>query len=524
VQAVAHKVVDYIRREELLSPGDRLGVAVSGGIDSVALLRLLLELRTELGIVLSVVHLNHKLRGSESDRDEDFVSNLARAHNLNLRSTSIDVGKYAAEHRVSIETAARRARYDYFTELLCADSQQAVHLDKIATGHTLDDQAETVLMRIIRGTGVRGLAAIRPRLEIEDVDGERTAEIVRPLLEVRRAELEGYLKDLGQCWREDATNQDPKFTRNRVRGVLVPLLEQEFNPAIAETLRDLAEISYGEEDYWHNEVAGWMGTRIHAIEAEWASAISSKESELVQLLPVNSQAGASTGALAEELNEPAMFDVDFTVDLFWLLGEPLAVQRRVVKAVGEHANIPLEFQHVESVLRLARDEAANEKRLALPLGWQVVRRPESLLFLSPDPRQEDRVQGDYEHQLPLPGRAIVPEAGIVVEALTGRSELSHGEELLDRAQLSSKLTIRNWRPGDRFWPAHTKAPKKVKELLQDLHLPQPKRRSWPVIVSGDEIVWLYGFSAPARLRPKDANSEVVAIRVTPMEGVNELEM
>jgi tRNA(Ile)-lysidine synthase len=537
VHRVAHKVLDYIRRDELLRPGDRVGVAVSGGIDSVALLRILLELRAELGVVLSVVHLNHKLRRKESDRDADFVANLARAHGLELHSTNVDVAQEATQHHVSIETAARHARYDYFAELLGADPEHPVRLDKIATGHTLDDQAETVLMRVIRGTGMRGLSGIRPRLEVQDVDDEKTGEIIRPLLETRRHELETYLKDLGQCWREDATNRDPNFTRNRVRGALLPMLQRDFNPSIAETLSELAEISYGEEDYWHNEVAGWMGTRIHWTPPDWASQLSPPTSELVQLLPLSAtpqfahkddtdKSLPHEHAHNDQPDDSSESDVPMnaSVDLLWLLGEPLAVQRRAIKAVGDYAQIPLEFKHVESVLRLAHDEEANGKKTALPSGWEVLREPESLLFLSPDPQHQHQVRADYEHELPLPGRAIVPEANLVIEAVkvdAGFTGDDH-EQLFDAAQLSS-LIVRNWRPGDRFWPAHTKAPKKVKELLQDLHLPQSKRRSWPVIVSGTEIIWVRGFPGPAKLRPKDESSEAVAIRALPLEEAAEVE-
>src|SRR5206468_1953071 len=138
--------------------------------------------------------------------------------------------------------------------------QRPSSLDKIVTGHTLDDQAETVLMRVIRGTGVTGLSGIHPRITVENDDAEVSGEIVRPLLTTRRRELERYLKDISQPWREDSTNFDHAFTRNRLRKLVVPLLEKEFNPAVAENLAELAEIARGEEEYWESEVAGWMGT------------------------------------------------------------------------------------------------------------------------------------------------------------------------------------------------------------------------------------------------------------------------
>ena len=314
VHSLAAQLVNHIRRQELLRAGDRVGVAVSGGIDSVALLRVLLELRSELGIVLSVVHFNHRLRGAESDGDQEFVGSLAREFDLEFFVDGEDVAQRAAEEHVSVETAARELRYGFFRHLLGSEdgagpsgAEAPVHegaanhsaesaapskgqasknqsynrgpegplfhgagLSKIVTGHTLDDQAETVLMRIIRGAGLRGLGGIHPRILVEDDDGEATGEIVRPLLAVRRRELEQYLKDIGQAWREDSTNADARFTRNRVRKLVVPLLEQEFNPAVAENLAELAEIARGEEDYWENEISGWLGTTVHWSQPEWA--------------------------------------------------------------------------------------------------------------------------------------------------------------------------------------------------------------------------------------------------------------
>ena len=290
VHSLAERVSVHIRREELLRAGDRVGIAVSGGVDSVALLRLLLELRHELGIVLSVVHFNHTLRGAESDADQESVAKLAREHGLEFYTDRGDVAQLAAEEHSGVEAAARELRYGFFRRLLGSgeDSEAEIEppipqglkpelpgkpngtaeavpfpnhpLTKIATAHTLDDQAETVLMRLIRGTGLRGLGGIYPRIVVEHEHGDSHGEIVRPLLAIRRRELEQYLADLQQPWREDSTNADAKFTRNRVRSLVLPLLEREFNPAVVESFAELAEIARDEEDYWENEISGWLGT------------------------------------------------------------------------------------------------------------------------------------------------------------------------------------------------------------------------------------------------------------------------
>ena len=564
VHELAQRVLGHIRQSELLRPGDRVGVAVSGGIDSLALLRILLELRQEVGIVLFVVHFNHKLRGAESDADQEFVAGLAREHGLEFFVASGDAARLAAAEHSGVEAAARELRYRFFRGLLGSETSDELEgtsgaevqyseasnrsaesaappknspqrlkpgsveelngtaeampfpnlpLDKIATGHTLDDQAETVLMRLIRGTGLRGLGGIYPRIVVEDEDGEGCGEIVRPLLGIRRRELEQYLKNLKQPWREDSSNADCRFTRNRVRSMVLPLLEREFNPAVAEGFAELAEIARDEEDYWQNEVSGWLGTVVQWSQPEWTRGLPGfgESQSLVQIQspssnPVNPE-------LLHPLEEPGPALMNASVSRPWLLTESRAVQRRVIKAVSEEAGIPLEFKHVEEILRFAADEGPG-KELSLPLGWKVVREPEAVVFVTPDLRRQERIP-DYEYSFPAPGRVMVPELGTVIEAmrLASESRLAeyNSEQLLRAEGLPWQLIVRNWRPGDRFWPAHTKAPKKIKELLQGRHLAQPVRRLWPVVASGGEIIWMRGFPVPARL-VVEPGQEAVLIR------------
>jgi tRNA(Ile)-lysidine synthase len=546
VHSLAERVLSHIRRQELLTAGDRVGVAVSGGIDSVALLRVLLELRGELGIVLSVVHFNHKLRGAESDADQEFVASLARELDLEFHVDSEDVARHAAEEHVSVETSARELRYGFFRHLLGEDEadlqglkpdsfaglngtaeavpfheppsissashqSRTVHLTYVATGHTLDDQAETVLMRMIRGAGLRGLGGIHPRILVEDDGGEISGEIVRPLLGVRRRELEQYLKDIGQSWREDSSNADEHFTRNRVRKLVVPLLEQEFNPAVAENLAELAEIARGEEDYWENEVSGWLGTTVQWSQPEWARVLSPS---FVQISLGEPKAMSSQDEdLHMKIDSAPWLVMNASVSRMWFLGEPIAVQRRLVKAIGENAGIPLEFKHVEEILRVAAEDGPSGTQVSLPLGWKVVREPEDLVFVTPDLR-ESAPPRDYEYDLPVPGRIMVYEAGSSIEARAipaGGDAGYNPEHLLDAESLPGPFRVRNWRPGDRFWPAHTKSPKKIKELLQERHVAQPERKSWPVVESGDEIVWLRGFPAPAKCRAKPGRAAILIV-------------
>jgi tRNA(Ile)-lysidine synthase len=497
VHELAHRLCQSIRASELLHPGDRVGVAVSGGPDSVALLRLLLELRKELGIVLSVVHVDHKLRGAESDADADFVCTLAREHKVQCRSTIADVAQHALQAGISIETAARELRYKFFRELLGESSTTSPQLDKVATGHTLDDQAETVLMRIIRGTGMRGLRSIQPRIEVETEPGG--GEIVRPLLGLRRNDLQQYLGDIGQSWREDTTNRDLKFTRNRVRQLVLPLLEREFNPAIAKRLAEFAEIARAEEDFWENETAGWMGTGIHWVDPEPASP------QLVQLVP----AGASPRP--EPDTAPARMNA--LVDLAWLLSEHLGVQRRIVKALSDHAGVALDFQHVEEILRFAASEHSIGKELFLPNGWKLKYGEHALELVAPEVAADRAAVVDYELPLPIPGDVTISQTGSRIQAV--RIEPGQlpadcdPDQLFDPAMLAKELTVRNWRAGDRFWPAHTRAAKKIKELLQDRHVPLDQRSVWPVVLSAEEVIWIRGFPGRAHMRPLQGQAAVM---------------
>jgi tRNA(Ile)-lysidine synthase len=462
-KALDRRVLDYIRRHELLRPGDRVAAAVSGGADSVALLRLILELRAELGIILSVAHFNHRIRGEASDDDERFVHQLAQHHGLELHVSSGDTPAHANRTKQSLETAARGLRYSFFQDLISCGA-----VSKIMTAHTLDDQAETVLMRIVRGTGTSGLAGIYPRLKV----GEHRGEIVRPLLGVRRCEIEEYLRALGQAWREDATNLDVKHIRNKVRHALLPLLEREFNPSVRQRLAELAEIARVEEEHWDDILAS---TRSPLTSGERVS-----------------------------------------LDLDKMRAIPPAVQRRIIRKIGDQLSLKLDFETIDAVLRFYGESS---RSLELPDGWSVhrdiVRRPSggvSGTLLVFDRSETGPPPCEYEHSLQWPGEVPIRETDSVFQAKlvspprcssggstledttgSGATASYNGSQLLDPRRLLPELTIRNWRAGDQFWPAHTSGPRKVKELLQKRHITGRERALWPVAVSGNQIVWMRGF-------------------------------
>jgi len=459
VRGLVERVLEAIRKRQLIKAGDRVAAAVSGGADSVALLLLLLELRGELGIVLSVAHVNHKLRGKESDEDEEFVAALARHHDLELLVGAAPVDR---ERGAGIEAAARALRYAFFRELAEAGRDPT---RKIATAHTLDDQAETVLLRMLRGTGIRGLAGIHPRLVLEK-ESHKSGEVVRPLLEVRRVELQEFLQARGQEWREDSSNRNPSFLRNRVRLAVLPVLKESFGDLAVENLADLAEIARAEEEHW-------------------------------------------------ERGHPEVRAADGDLKVALLSDLPLAAQRRLIRnwLQTNAGSRSVSFRVIEDVLELAAGAAG--RTLELP-GGRILRRARRELLWE---TAGDRQPSDYEYVLPVPGSVEVGELGVRIEAaLTDwdRVPESERQQVLDPAKLSGPMRIRNWRPGDRFWPANTSQAKKVKELLSDRHAVGIEKKLWPVIEAGGELVWMRGFAAPTAVQPARGTPRVLRVCVRQM--------
>lgn len=453
VRGLAKRVLETIRKRELIQAGDRVAVAVSGGADSVALLLLLLELRAELGIVLSVAHVNHKLRDKESDEDEQFVAGLARRYDLELLVRPAPVERARGS---GIEAAARTLRYDFFRDLA-----RTGRAGKIASAHTLDDQAETILLRMFRGTGIRGLAGIHPRLVLEHA-GRKFGEVVRPLLEARRGELQEFLRVRGQDWREDSSNRDPTFLRNRLRLAVLPALKECFGELAAESLANLAEMARAEEEHW-------------------------------------------------ESGHPEVRASEGDLQIASLLQLPLAAQRRLLRDWLETnaGSRSVSFRAIEDVLALAAGPAG--RTLELPAG-RSLRRTQRDLRWETAPNPELR---EYEYPLPVPGSVEVGELGVRIEAaLTDWDRVPEParQQVLDPGKLSGPMQIRNWRAGDRFWPANTKRPKRVKELLSRQHAVGIEKRLWPVIVAGEEVVWMRGFATPAAFRGSGGGSRVIWIR------------
>ena len=451
-QTCPNRVVSYVREHGLLKAGDRVGVAVSGGPDSVALLRVLLELRAELGIVvLAVLHFNHKLRGQESEADEGFVRALAEKHGLESLRAEGDTAAAAESGGKGVEAAARTLRYEFFADVL-----RSGKMDCIATGHTLDDQAETVLMRVLRGAGMRGLASIRPMVRV----GER--HIVRPLLGVRRSDVVEYLREAKQDFREDASNRDPKFLRNRVRHELLPLLERGYNPQIAEALAQMAEIARAEEQHSEREVSNaWREV------ARWKA-------------------------------EPAKLDKGRGVVLTAtaLARLSVALQRRILQQASEKLGVSPSFEQIEAVRALL---GRTSGRVELARGVEAQREKDELRLWVGADKTNKTEDSRYEYPLRVPGEVVVRELGsrIAARTTTAAAPSHAGEGACAYMNNGDGLTVRNWRAGDRFYPQHSSGPKKIKELLTAKKITGRKRALWPVVAVGERVVWLRGWGVAA---------------------------
>ncbi len=446
----------------MLESGDRVIIGVSGGPDSVALLYLLLSLRDKYDLSLKIAHLNHKLRGEESEQDAAYVEKLAQSLDLPYRIEAREVSSLAKKERLSLEEAARKVRYSFLYEI--TDDFRA---DKIALGHNLDDQIETFLLWMIRGAGLDGLRGIPPSRD----------KIIRPLLETPRSDIEAYLKERGIYWRVDRSNEEFDYLRNRIRGELIPLLASSYNPNIRDTInRSLISIR-DDLDFIEREV-----------EAELPHLISRKDK----------------GEIA--------------IDLFQLSSYHIALQRRVIRALIRHLKGDLReitFGHIEDILRLAV-EGRSGAELNLPYGI-VVHRSYQELILSL--RGVIKISPKVYRKLAIPGITGIPEWSLEVEAhLLKPDEVDsyckgREEVCLDYDKIEGDIVIRNRLPGDKFSPIGLKGTKKIKDLFIEAKIPREKRGYIPLIATEKMIIWVVGGRIDERVKITSETEHILHLKV-----------
>ncbi len=455
------RIRQTIARHGMFETGQAVGVAVSGGGDSVCLLHVLRELAPLWDLHLHILHLNHRLRGAESNLDAEFVRHLAAEFALPFTLREADL--IPADN---LEQAAREARISFFSEMISSGQ-----VARVATGHTRSDQAETVLFRFLRGAGTAGLAGIRPIT---------AGGIVRPLLETDRADVMEFLNQRNISWREDSTNGSLTFARNRIRHDLLPQLTRDWNPALDRNLAQTADWALAEEAYWQAEIDRLAGQHL----------IPAPESILLE-----------------------------TTNLRKL---PLAAARRLVRRAMEGVRgdlLGIGFEHVNGILEMA---AATEGhgRLQAP-GLDVMRSFTWLRFARPTINGLSTRNYQFPASVPgifrIPGTELEICLEIIEKSNSSADAISVYNETMgaiDWHRLGGSLELRNWRPGDQYQPQGAGGAEKIKTLFQQFRVPLWERRHWPVLTDGPAIVWAHRFGTAADYAANSSTPRILEIRET----------
>jgi tRNA(Ile)-lysidine synthase len=471
------RVRRFVRQHALFRAETRVVVALSGGSDSVALALLLRELDAAGDVrLVGAAHFNHQLREEPAQRDEEFSASVARSLDIPFAAEREDVKARARDERRSIEDAARRARYEFFER-----ARRQFDADVVALGHTRDDQAETFLLRLLRGAGSRGLAAMYPR----------HGTIVRPVLDCRRVELRRYLDGRNMTYVDDETNDDVSIPRNRIRAELMPLLVNRFNPAVVDVLANEAELA--------RETWAWLESAAEDFEK-------------------------GDGSLP-----PVPF---FELDVARLKGAPGPLRRLVLwRAMNQAAEgRSVSFEHVEAALQLLDvDHGSSDAP-----GHRVQRLGPRLVLVSRHRQHSGQAVNVadpanlFEYPLSIPGEVQLTEAGCIVAAELGagpddsKASARSGKgplALVRRDLFQGPLAVRNRRCGDKFRPVGMLGRKKLQDYFVDRKVAKWRRDQVPLVVDGsNRIVWVAGYGIDDAFRVTDASQSVLLLRLKVVGG------
>ena len=456
-QSLDDRFEEFIRSADLVHKGDSLLLAVSGGVDSMAMLHLLLRVSDAWKLELGVLHVNHQLRGTESDEDEEFVGTVAQSLKLPFLSKRVDTLSCAHEHHLSKQEAARELRYEFFEQ-----ARRGVGSTSVATAHQADDNAETVLLNVLRGTGIRGLAGIPPRRE--------TGSIIRPLLFARRKEIEEYAAAKGMAFRTDSSNESTEYRRNYLRKTVIPLLNSEVHPDIVGSLNRLSQIMRQLSERISHEVEGRRAEICHTDDK-----------------------GRSTVTISR------------------LVSEPLFLREEIILHLLRALSLEVDAEKVHAILELCSHPTGRSVQLSSSLA--VYRDRDNLVFVRSGSRTplhtQVNVGGRYAFsgfQLslsePFPASGHLPPGGTT--------------EYVDAEQLGERLTLRTWKKGDWFIPLGMRDKKKLSDFFTDEKVPLFEKAGIPILESEGEIVWICGKRLDDRFKVTRRTRSVVKLEYSPL--------
>lgn len=456
--SVIEKVRNFLEREVLKSEPVSILAAVSGGVDSMVMLDCLHELRGDLDLRIVVAHLDHRLRGESSRKDALFVGNQAEKRNLKFVKGERKVKEFAKKNSLSTEEAARVARYE-FLRSTC----QKQCCDFIALGHQKDDQAETVMLNLIRGAGLKGLSGMNP------VRGE----FIRPLLECSREEIKAYARKRDLPWHEDETNREVKYRRNKIRNELLPSLEEEYNPNIKETLARTAHLL--------SEVANFTKGEV---EESW------KE-------------------IRTKTNEEAVRFSHRQLDNYHRYVKKEIIRRAIKELRGNLSDIT--YTHVTSVLEEINDPKPRSK-IHLP-GEIIFEKTQNYAQFA---RETKDKASSFTYNLPSKGKKKIREIGWEFDLRPSKLEEQIFpedplKEYVDLNKFEGQLKVRNRREGDRFTPLGMKGTKKLKDFFIDENVPYHQRDSIPIVCDQQGIIWVVGFRLEEKYKIDEDTEEVLEI-------------
>ncbi len=454
------KVKKTIERLRMVERGEHILVAVSGGMDSVSLLHVLMALRERLDIELTVGHLNHSLRGEESLRDEEFVRRLASELGLGFEGKRMDIKSIARERKGSLQEVARAVRYAFFEETV-----QRVGAEKVALGHTSDDNAETVLMRFIKGsstTGLRGIPPVRGRY-------------VRPLIETERREVEEFIKNKGIRYVEDSSNLKTGYLRNRIRGELIPFIEERYNPNIRETLNRTASVMTKDDEH------------------------------------LSSEAERVRSDVVLERGEG-----EVTLDGVRLAALPDALMMRLfIMEMAQLYEYPVDItsHHLESMAGIVRGDTPNAS-LNLPKGLRLVREYDRIILT----RGGSDGPIEFGGELQIPGATRIERVGLrfettlLEEVPSNLTKDGKTTAYFDYDALTLPIVIRGFRAGDRLTPLGMTGHKKLKDIFIDMKMPMAQRYRTPLLISGANILWVAGVKQSEMGKVVETTKRVLKVR------------